>query len=389
MNLISKEEIRTLIDQQEAPCMSLYMPTIRAGAQIQQNHIRFKNLLTRAERELSEQGMRKPEMNTLLKPAFETLNDEVFWENQSDGLAIFLSPSLYQLFRFPVDFDEQLVVSNHFYVKPLLPLFSNNARFYILALSQNRLRLFEGTQHSVDEVDLEDAPESLAEALRWDEAEEHLQFHAEQGAPTGGARPEATYHGHGVGTDEAREKENVLRYFQKVDKGLKETFANEHVPLILAGVEYLFPIYQEANTYPYLVEQGIPGNPEKMSAKQLHEKAWEALEPRFEEEIEKAAALYRQQAGMKSGRASDDLTEIIPAAFRGRVGQLFLLNGMEKWGTYDWGTGEVKLQDQPTRENQDLLDLSAVQTFLNDGVIYVVEPDRLPDEANYAAVFRY
>jgi len=30
---------------------------------------------------------------------------------------------------------------------------------------------------------------------------------------------------------------------------------------VLAGVEYLFPIYQEANT-PDLVEEGITGNPE-------------------------------------------------------------------------------------------------------------------------------
>jgi len=42
-------------------------------------------------------------------------------------------------------------------------------------------------------------------------------------------------------------------------------------PLVLAGVEYLFPIYQEANTYPDLVEEGITGNPENLKPEELHD----------------------------------------------------------------------------------------------------------------------
>jgi hypothetical protein len=30
---------------------------------------------------------------------------------------------------------------------------------------------------------------------------------------------------------------------------------------VLAGVEYLLPIYREANTYPHLLAEGIHGNP--------------------------------------------------------------------------------------------------------------------------------
>ncbi|RPJ11944.1 MAG: hypothetical protein EHM37_10145 [Deltaproteobacteria bacterium] len=42
-------------------------------------------------------------------------------------------------------FKELAVVSHRFHVKPLLPVLTSDGTFYILALSQNQLRLLEGT----------------------------------------------------------------------------------------------------------------------------------------------------------------------------------------------------------------------------------------------------
>jgi len=92
----------------------------------------------------------------------------------------------------------------------------------------------------------------------------------------GGHHP-AKFHGQGVGIDEA--KEDILRYFQHIDRGLHALLKDETAPLMLAGVEYLFPLYQEANTYPHLLEQGITGNPDKLKAETLREKAWDIVEP--------------------------------------------------------------------------------------------------------------
>lgn len=49
----------------------------------------------------------------------------------------------------------------------------------------------------------------------------------------------------------------------------------------------------------------------------------------------------------------------------------------------------VKVRDRGTRGDEDLYDLAAVQTFLNDGVVYAVERDRMPKGAEIAAIFRY
>jgi hypothetical protein len=39
--------------------------------------------------------------------------------------------------------------SDRFHLKPLLPLLTGDGRFYILALSQNQVRLLQGTRYSV------------------------------------------------------------------------------------------------------------------------------------------------------------------------------------------------------------------------------------------------
>ena len=389
MNLLSKQEIEQLVRDHEAPCISIYMPAIRAGAEIQQNPTRFKNLLRQAKNDLETQGYRTNQIEKWLAPAWDLLNNEVFWQNQSDGLAAFISPDFFQNYRLPLDFEEQALVARNFVVKPLLELFSNNGHFYILALSQDHVRLLEGTRYSVDEIDVDEIPTSLAEALKWDDPEEQLQYHSGEGASTGGREPSATYHGHGVGKNDTGEKKDILRYFQKIDAGLQDVLAEERSPMLLAGVKYLFPIYREANEYNYLMEQGIPGNPEELSPQELHKAAWQILEPIFSDQQKQAADRYRQLAGMQPERTSNDLSEIIPAAYQGQVEAFFLTSDTHQWGQYDWGSTKVKLETESSVENRDLLDLAAAQTLLNGGKVYLVDPASLPDEASYAAIMRF
>ncbi|MGH8601564.1 MAG: hypothetical protein ACREXR_01910 [Gammaproteobacteria bacterium] len=72
--MISSDEFRALAEhQKEGPHVSLFMPTARAGAEIQQSPIRFKNLIREVESRLEAQQMRKPEIEALLNPAQECL----------------------------------------------------------------------------------------------------------------------------------------------------------------------------------------------------------------------------------------------------------------------------------------------------------------------------
>jgi hypothetical protein len=213
-----------------------------------------------------------------------------------------------------------------------------------------------------------------------------LQWHTRTQAPLGGRA--AVFHGHGVASADDP-KDYILRYFHKVDKGLSEVLADETVPLVTVGVGYLHPIYRKANSYPHLLEEGITGNPEEMSAAELHQQAWELVAPLFQRERHEQTQVYQQLAGSGSDQASDEVETVVPAAHHGRVATLFTRKGAHQWGTFDLGTNQVLVHDDAEAGDADLLDLAAVHTLLNQGTVYVLEPEELPEASSLAAIFRY
>ncbi len=290
--------------------------------------------------------------------------------------------------ELPLNFEEFITVMDRFHIKPLLPLFTGDGQFYILALSQNEVRLLLGTRYSVSQVDIGQVGGSLAKAIPSDGHQASLQLHAS--GSTGGTfgAGSATFHGQGGGSDED-DKNELLRYFRLVSDGLTEFLQGDRVPLVLAGVEYLLPIYKEANTYPYLMDTVITGSPDLLSANELHKSAWDIVSQRFQTAREEAVADYRQLAGQASERAADALEKIVPAAYHGRIETLFIAAGVQQWGVFNPDTNEIEFHDQMESGDNSLLDLAAVQTYLKGGIVYAVDPDKVPGGTTAAAVLRY
>jgi hypothetical protein len=386
MDIFGIDDLAVLTEKREMPCVSLFIPTVRKGHDTKQNRIRYKNLFGETEEIL--RNMKIPESRgDFLAPARRLLDDPFFELHQSEGLALFLARDLFRTYRLPIPFEQMVNVSSRFHVKPILPLFVNDTRFYILAFSQKDVRLFQCARQWVREVFPENLPKTLAEALRFDETEQHLQFHTQvAGATTHtGKRRTAMFHGHGSTSREG--KDRIVRYFREIDKGLHEVLRNERVPLVLAGVEYLFSFYREANTYKNLLEKGIPGNPEELSARELHAQAWEIVGPLLKRERQIAIDRYGEVSGTNLG--SDELKDILVAVVRGRGDVLFLTTGLTVWGCFDPEKEEVEFHKEKKPGDEDLLDRAAVETLGRGGKVYTFDPEEIPGNSGVSALFRY
>jgi hypothetical protein len=382
MDIITKEELKTFLIRYPGWCVSLFMPTHRRGRETEQDPIRFRNLLREVEERLLDKGLRSPDVRKILKPVERLVQEPGFWRHQSDGLAVFCTAEEFRYYRLPLPFEELVVISDRFHRRPLLPFFASDGHFYILALSQNQVRLLAGTRYTVDEIDLESMPTSMAEALQYERFEKQLQSHSGTSSGTGGRS--TMFHGQDIG-DEA--KDRILRWFHMIDDGLPNLLTGRQSPLVLAGVEYLFPLYKEANSYPYLLEEGIPGNPEELTPEELHAQAWPLVQPTFVQAREKAVAQYSQWVG--TGQTTADVKEAVLAAHHGQVDILFVAVGVQVWGNFDPSTDTVHMHQDPEPGDEDLLDLAAIQSTLNGGTVYAVEPEQMPDHASLAAVLRY
>jgi hypothetical protein len=243
--------------------------------------------------------------------------------------------------------------------------------------------MLQCTRYSSMEIDLPELSGGLQEVLNYDDSGKELQFHT--GTAAGGGQRSAMYHGHGVGVDDA--KDEIVQYFRKVDEIAWKILRNETAPLVLAGVDYLLPLYGSVCRYNNLANEGIEGNPEGLSRSSLHTEAWKIVQPYFTKSQEEAAARFQQHIG--TGLASADLREIVPAAVQGRVDTLFVATGLQRWGTFDPAENRVEFQDEATAGCEDLLNTIAVETLFNGGLVYAVDPVQVPAEGPAAALFRF
>jgi hypothetical protein len=390
MDIFNRDHLKELAQTNKDPCVSLYMPTFRFEAESSQNPIRLKNLLKQARNELSDRGMSKDKIEALLQPARDRLEEPSYWRQQSDGLAAFLTQDGARFYRLPLHFEELAVTGTRFHLKPLFPLIASNNRFYVLALSQNDVRLYQGTHHAISQVEARDIPESLTEALFYDDEEQSLQHHSGGGGTSG--QQHSIYHSQGETSDDnrARPQDELHRFFRDVDEGLTDILQDENAPLLLAGVEYYLPILRDVNSYDHLVDDRIvAGNPDHLKPKQLHEKAWEIMKPIFAESQSASIDNYLQLHGGNDGMASASLSEVVPASVFGRIDTAFVPVDEHLWGHYDAEQNAVDVHDDHGPGDDDLLDLVAVHTYLKGGTVHALQRDNMPDGAKLAATFRY
>ncbi len=358
---------------------------MRAG-ETQQNKIRLKNLLRTAEQRLEENGVRGQEAAALLAPARDLLDDQTWWEHQQDGLAIFLAQDVFESFRLPIVFHELVAVEKRFHLKPLFPLLDGDGHFYILCLTKREIRLFSCYRFSVQEVDLGEMPSSFEEVMG-DLTRRSTMF---QTGSSKAVTRSPIFPGHGLTEDDF--KAEIRKFFDIVDDNLAHLAVDvdRDTPFVLAGVEYLLPLFKEATNLPHVLDEALIGNPEGLSAQDLHAKAWEIVEPWFLKDRKKASERFGELQG--TGRAASDIREILPAAHDGRIDTIFTARGVRIWGTYDAETREIHFQEeQNAQENgsEDLIDRAAIQTYLNGGKVFAVEQQEVPQGYAAAAVFRY
>lgn len=382
VDVVSESGLRELAGHREGPCVSIFLPTHRAGPETRQDPVRLRNLLGEAEARLGEQGLGSREASELLAPVAALEGDTLFWRHLADGLAVFLAPGLHQRFRVPLDLEEGVFVGEGFRLRPLVPLVSGDGSFFVLALSQNGVQLFEGTQSSIGEVTLGSTPTSMAEALAHEDHQPQLQVRS---SGKGSAAGQSMFHGHGVGGEV--DKQQLERFFRAVDTGVGTVLGDSHRPLVLACVAYYAPIFRAVSRYPVIVEGCVEGNPEGRSAQDLHAGAWPLVAPVLAAARREAEARLASEAG--TGRSLHDPAAIAVAARQGRVGTLFVSGAETVWGRIDPDGQRAEVHDVARPGDEDLLEQATRDTLVTSGSVFVAEPKELPGGGPAAALVRY
>jgi hypothetical protein len=383
METLQRSDLPTLVeDHGEDYAVSIYL-TPQVGADSRQNPVRLKNLLRSAEEKLLSMGMRSADAQQLLAPAINLVEPAADWGQFGRGIAVFAGQTGIHCFNVPNSCRERCEVAKTFYVMPLVQSLAEQRSYYVLAVSQNQVRLLHGIQNEMHEVEVAGLPLDRASSVLLEDREKTLQAHLGQSQVPG--RGDLMYHGHGGAPDAS--KHEIAEFLRAIDRVVAKYLRDKTEPLLFAGVEFLFPKYQQANTYPRLLPTSITGNPELWSLDEFRQKAWPLVEPLIEsrrlEELARYGNLISQE------RTADRLEDILVAADLGAIETLFVDPSVERRGVFTAGTSTVRIDDPPRPESEDLINLAAVLVLRSSGTVEPLASSDIPGDDEIAAILRY
>ncbi|MEO9221934.1 MAG: hypothetical protein ABI251_09200 [Mycobacteriaceae bacterium] len=364
--------------------ISLFIPTHRYGTETKTDPIRWKNLLSRVEHTLSKRGMTTEEIAELLAPAWQLHEDQLAWQYMSDGLAMYLRPGWHRMFRVPVEVPDVATIGDRFVVGPLVGIVTGDAHFLVLAVSQRRVRLLEGSMQRVEELEIADVPTSLKDVMEAPEARSNtMTFPVSSGSRGGGT---AVFYGHGTADDDFKQNQ-VQSFLRQVADGLQGVLGGQNLPMVLVGLDQMVSLYRDVNTYPHTLDEDVRKNPDELSAEELHSAAWPQVEVTLA--AARASAVERFEAQHGTGLAVDDPAKIEEAAGHQRVDTLILPTEPCCWEHLGQVAAVVELGRDETFAHCELLDRAVVNTLAGGGRVHVVPTAEVPGRGDAAAILRY
>jgi hypothetical protein len=378
VTMLTRDRLQALLQVKSGPCVSIYLPTHRQHPDSEQDPIRFKNALREAERLLSD-GRSEAEVRALMDPVAARPNAE-FWRHQSDGLAILRSPDALEVFRIPLRVPELVVVADSFHVRPLIRSLNLSERYFLLALSQNGVQLFEGSTTSLVRLDVPGMPGDVTEFATSRKRAGGISAHAT-------SRGRGSQRVHAAGRVEMLAEEDLAPYFRAIDRALVRALRLEHAPLILAGVEYYLPIYRKVSRLKHLADTMVSGSPDAQTLDELQTRAWPIASGILEANAVRALEKYYRAS--ERGRSREQLEDIIREAKRGRVRRFFVARGVHAWGTIDSNTGRVvRTETQQGSHDDDLFDDVAEAVLSHGGEVVTLPRTKMPRAAEAVAELR-
>jgi hypothetical protein len=394
MALINKRDIEKLLNvqnnTQNALCISIFIPTHRAGHETLngQDQTLFKNKIREARALLARHDVPESEIEEYMKPAEELLNDNNFWRHQAGGLAVFITKGFSEHYILPITMPDVVYVLDQFYFTPVLPILSQNGRFFILWLYREKISFYEATIEKIRPIDISSfVPESMNEALKFDVKGKDQDFNTSR-TTVNGSNILGNPQGSTQGDDQY---ERVREFMLEIDNNLQKILHDAHEPLVLAGVDHYCSIYRSISKYKNIVPQNINMNEGQDDLNALHEKALGVVRPLMQQSHSESLERYENVAG--TGVTSEDIATVAAEAVHGRVDTLFITPSEPVWGTYDSKSATAVVHENYQRGDDDLINLAAIKTLAQGGRVFVSSYNGLSEvndgNGNVKALFRY
>jgi hypothetical protein len=371
VDIPSLAEFRALAETRADLCVSLYLPTSPLPQEATASRILLGNLTEQALSQAADEPVGRGRMDALREALAGLREDDQFWRYQANSLAVLATPDILRTYRLPSRLTEAVELADRFYLKPLLRAITFPHEAFVLALSENTVRLVEVFAELAPEtVSVADLPTSAADAVRRASINERSPRGRLQGSEG--------------------QKVLLTQYARQVDGALRPVLAGREVPVILASVEPLSSIFRMVTTLHRLAPDTIQGSPDRLTDAELATAARPIMDDLYAREL--ADLRDRFELRRSQGRATRDVAEAARAATFGAVETLLVDIDAFVPGTVDETDGRITLGDERPAEAYGVVDEIARRALLSGARVLGVRAADLPAEPGagpLAATLRY
>jgi hypothetical protein len=362
--MIHRSDLRQLQAINEYPSVSILLPTHRTSPDNKQDPIRLKNLVAETKsRLLGEFSAREMEP---LFTKLDALVEDVDYEHLLDGLALYVDKDLARSFTLPFTVTERVVVDPTFATRDLVFALNRTPRYYVLALSENDTRLFEGFGAQVEEI-------------------RGGGFPMRHRGPGGASNLPG---GPGVNPSAVRDQAH-RDFFRNVDEKFGAFQAEEKLPLVVAGVDRYLAFYREISRSPDNIAGVVEGNYDHATEYEVAQPVWPVMQDYLAQR--RAQALERLDEAVGAQKCSSTIGEAWRMAKEGRGDTLLVEQNYHYPATVDETGMILSPAEDATAPGviDDAVDEVIEEVMAKGGSVVFVDDGALEQHQRIALILRY
>lgn len=290
-------ELKELSELSSEPSVTISLSTDRQNQKSQKANIVLKNLIKDAEDRLLE--LYDKRVVWAVMENLRTLENELNYETFLDSLILFASEDYRKAVKLPIHIEKDTVkIDDKFVTRNLIRGIKQTEHYYVLTLSQEEIRVLECyNDQFVKEFKNEELP-FTTEMLHSSDPTQHS---------SGAVR-----------------NHYIREFFNRGDKAFHNLYAENPLPVILAGVERNVEFYREVANQDEWIIGSVRGNfdSKNVTNVELAKAAYPVIEAYIADEISRSLAdLEKAENDMK---LASELTQIYRRATEGRGKKLYV-----------------------------------------------------------------
>jgi hypothetical protein len=361
---MNKTDVQVLQSVRSYPAVSILMPTHRTSPDNRQDPIRLRNLVATAQTRLLKE-FPKRDIEPLLA-RLDALVAQVDYPYMLDGLALYANKDMAVKYYLPFYIKERVVIDETFATRDLVLALNRAYRYWVLVLSEQPTRLFEGARDTLVEVTEQGFP----------------MVHQGPGGET------ALPGGQGV-RKSAHRDERHRQFFRQVDEAFGKIAKDDPLPLVLVGVDRYLSFFPEVSQNKKLIMTTLTGSHDKTSSHELSKLVWPLVKANMDDQQNKA--LGELATAVSAGKYASTIGEAWRIAQEGRADTLLVEEDFHYPARLDETGKRLLPADDPTIPDviDDAVDELIETVLAKKGRVVFVDNGALEAHQRIAMILRY